>query len=593
MQRNETTRGQLFSRRTFLLGAMKACLVSTLIGRLYYLQIIKSDEFQTLSDSNRIKHLVIPPLRGIIYDRNNVTLALNRNYYRVLLDPEQAGNKEQTLHKLTALLQTDSYKERYLLRKVKAQNHRRPIMLYDYLTWEEVSVVEVHMPDLPGVFVDVGQVRYYPYSVIMSHVIGYVSNVSETETDKNDPLLSHPDFKIGKSGLERLCEESLRGKPGIKRMEVNAFGLPVRELSLEESQPGKEVRLTLNIDLQSYIYKRLENISASCVVMEVNSGEILSICSTPGFDTNQFVEGIQPEYWSSLVHNNFDPLVHKAIARTYPPGSTFKVIVALAALYNHIITDNTTFTCPGYFLLGNRHFHCWRKEGHGAVNLHQALKGSCNVFFYNVAKKLGIDKIHEMGSWFGLGEKLSILPGEHPGLMPSRAWKKAKLKSDWFPGDTLNTGVGQGYLQVTTLQLATMMARLASGGRVITPNLILDNEPRKEKPLLAIPPEYLRSVLEGLRAVVNEPGGTAFRNRITEANYEMGGKTGTAQVMALKKNEEEFVPWHERHHGLFIGYAPLYKPRFAISVVAEHEGGGSRSAAPIAHDVLLYAQTHL
>lgn len=589
--RRDDIKSKVFTRRALILLGLKASIFLVLISRLYYLQVIKAPKYKMLSDSNRIKFSIIPPLRGKIYDTHKKELATNQNYYRILLDTRQKVDLRSLLTKISTFL-GHTYEEReYFIKKVKGlANKKGVIMIYDHLTWEQVARLSAHAPDLPGILIDVAQIRYYPQSEDMSHIIGYVSNVSKEEQENNtDSLYKHPDFKIGKRGIEKYFEYELRGDKGVKQLEVNAYGLPVRELSREDSQSGKDVLLTIDAELQNYVMNRLDNRGSAAVVMDIENGHILALCSNPGFDPNKFTQGITNKEWNALLNDDRHPLVNRTIAEKYPPGSTFKIIVALA-IQEYGISPNATVRCPGHYVLGNRRFHCWKKEGHGVVDLKSAIKGSCNVYFYSMAQKIGIDNIHKMAQRFGLGEKLGIpLPGEIAGIMPSRDWKRRYMRESWQQGDTLNTTIGQGYMSSTPLQIAVMMARLANRKYRVTPKLIIPDTLEPKPDLLGVRTDYIDNVLDAMNAVVNESGGTAFGSKIREKKFAMGGKTGTSQVVAKKVNEDkedEEIKRKNRNHALFVGYAPVSKPKYAVSVVVEHGGSGSRAAAPVARDIL-------
>jgi penicillin-binding protein 2 len=594
--RNDSFQSKLFTRRALTLTGMKLSLLLSLVARLYYLQVIKVREYKTLSDSNRIRLSVIPPLRGTIYDRFGMETATNQNYYRVLFDPGQGAKMNDTLARLSNILGFTYEEQQAFIAKAKAKRkeQRGPILLYDYLTWQQLARIEVNIPDLPGVSIDVAQVRHYPYGEELAHPLGYVDNVSQEDAkDTRNPLLLHPDFKIGKNAIERSFEASLRGKAGVKQLEVNAFGLAVRELSREESTPGNPLYLTIDAELQKLAYHRVSEKGGSAVVIDVLTGDILTMCSTPGFDPNQFAYGISSEYWKSLINSPYGPLTNKAISRQYPPGSTFKIAVALAALRAGVNPQATVF-CPGYFTLGRRRFHCWKEGGHGTVNMRSAIQGSCNTYFFTMGQKIGVEAFTKMASELGLGKPTGIpISGELGGVIPDKDWQEHTYKKEWHPGDTLNSAIGQGFVLATPLQLAVMAARLATQ-RAVTPRLVFDNNALIEGfPKLAIPEAHAAIVMGGMNDVMNKPGGTAYMSRIQEEGMAMMGKTGTSQVVgrAINENKKDHeIEWENRNHALFVGIAPVESPRYAICVVIEHGMGGSKAAAPVAHDIMLEAQ---
>ncbi len=601
----DSERHKLFSRRAIILGGGSAALLSVLVARMYYLQVVESARYVTLANENRINFRLLAPPRGPIVDRTGVFMADNRQNYRVIIVPEQAGDVEHTLNLLSLIVPLSAGDRRRIRREVKRKRAFVPITVRENLTWSEVARIEVNTPDLPGVQIDVGQTRYYADGLEVAHVLGYVAAVSGKDIT-DDPLLELPGFRIGKAGVEKVYDLALRGKGGSSQVEVNALGRVIRELDRREGQPGVKLRLTIDMALQSFIVKRLRDRSASCVVVDVHSGEVIALASTPTFDPNAFNTGLSQAEWESLVSNPRAPLIDKAISGQYAPGSTFKVAVGLAALDKGAITPDTTVFCTGSIKLGNEVFHCWKRGGHGRMNLQSALQQSCDVYFYEAARRTGIERIGAMARRLGLGSLSGVdLPGEKSGLIPTKKWKMGAIGTPWQLGETLIAGIGQGYILTTPLQLAVMAARIANGGRAIKPRLTLDHVsdtsvtpwPSREAGSLGINPQHLAMIQTGMQSVVNTPRGTAYRSRIRDDRMRMAGKTGTVQVRRISKLERETgilknkdVPWKDRDHALFIAYAPYDNPRFAISVVVEHGGGGSSTAAPIARDVLTKAQ---
>jgi penicillin-binding protein 2 len=613
--RHDADQQKLFHRRTALLAGGKLMLLSALVGRMYYLQVLESDKYKTLADENRINLRLLPPPRGRIVDRFGVPLADNQQNYRVVLISEQTPAVEQTLDVLSTIVEIGEAERARILRETRRRRSWVPVTVRENLTWEEVARIEVNTPDLPGVLIDVGQSRDYPHGMTTAHVLGYVAAVNEAEAN-GDRLLLLPGFRIGKNGIEKTHDLELRGKGGSSQVEVNAYGRMIRELSRQEGQPGAEVRLSIDLEVQRKVSSVLPAESSSSVVLDIRTGDILAMASTPSFDPNAFNRGLTPEEWRGLSQNPMAPLINKAIAGQYAPGSTFKVVVALAALEAGIVGPDTDFYCNGALALGNARFHCWKQGGHGRVVLRDGMKWSCDVYFYEVAKRLGIDRIAAMAERLGLGQTLlEDLPGEQSGLIPTRAWKQKAIGTSWQGGESLVAGIGQGYITTTPLQLAVMTARVASGGLAVLPRLTLQTSApasegpgRPPHPLAAVPdpapfadlgikPEHIRVVLDAMNAVVNEPRGTAQGARIKEPEMAMGGKTGTSQVRRISKAERdrgviknEDLPWERRDHALFIAYAPVQAPRFACSVVVEHGGGGSAVAAPLARDILRFVQ---
>ncbi len=591
-------RSKNFTRRALLVGGGQGLLFTALAARMYYLQILEADRYVTLAEDNRINLRLIPPPRGRIVDRFGTAMALNQQNYRVVLVREQSREVKRTLDALAQIIDLSEYDYKRILREVRRKRAFVPVTVQDYLTWEQVSQIEVNAPDLPGVSIEVGQTRHYPYSETLTHILGYVSAVSDRELT-GDPLLELPGFRIGKQGIEKKYDQELRGAAGTSHLEVNAVGRAIRELSREEGTPGRDLVLTVDAELQSFVHKRLENeLSASAVVMDVHNGDVLALASTPGFDPNIFNVGMTNETWNALIGDPLAPLTNKAIAGQYAPGSTFKMMVALAAMESGIGSDHRVF-CPGFVNLGNARFHCWKRHGHGWVDMFDAIRQSCDVFFYDVARKAGIDRIAKMSNRFGLGATTGIdLPGEQPGVIPTRDWKLATTGEPWQVGETLVSAIGQGFVLSTPLQLAVMTARLANGGRAVTPRLTrLLGETVEEPALLDVSQSHMKVVKNGLDLVVNHRRGTAHQARIDIEGQEMAGKTGTAQVRRISlaeraagvyKNED--LPWRRRDHALFVAYAPVHSPRYCCAVVVEHGGSGSKAAAPIARDILLETQ---
>lgn len=607
MNRRDNDLQRVFSRRALMLGAAKLALFAGLAGRLYYLQVLESDRYSLLSDENRISMRLLPPRRGRVLDRNGVELASNRRNYRVLIVAEQARDVDATLTALAALVQLDDNQKQRVKREIERRRKFVPVVVAENLTWEDFAKVNLHSPDLPGVQLDVGETRDYPMADVFSHVVGYVGAVSEQEIGE-DPLLELPGFRIGKSGVEKLFDAGLRGRAGHSQIEVNAYGRAIRELERTDGQAGDDVVLTIDSELQRYAMERLGEESGAAAVMDIHTGDVLALVSNPGFDPNWFNVGITQAQWRMLNGDKYKPLINKAVQGQYPPGSTFKMVVGLAALEAGAITPDTRVFCPGHMEFGNNTFHCWKKGGHGSMNFVQALEESCDVFFYEAARRIGVDKIAEMSKRLGLGEVTKIdLTGERRGLIPTRAWKQGALGQPWAQGETLVVGIGQGYVLATPLQLAVMASRLANGGFEVKPRIVRSDgrlgpslESRTAQQMYAsanIKREHLDLALEGMIRVTSPPRGTAQGARIMQPQFAMAGKTGSSQVRRIsrleretrvRKNEEK--PWEERDHALFVAYAPIQAPRYACAVIVEHGGSGAKAAAPIARDILLQTQ---
>ena len=602
-------KGKVFTRRSLMMAGGQAVLMSALAGRLYYLQVIHSDEYSMMADENRMNLRLLPPLRGRVVDRFGIEIASNRHNYRVVLIPEQTSSIEATLDALEQYIPPEMIDRERVLKDAKRKRSFVPIPVADNLTWEQFARINVNSPDLPGIQMDVGSTRDYPYGRLFGHIVGYVGAGSEKDLQNQeyDPILELPEFRIGKSGIEKYYDKTLRGKAGLSRVEANAYGRVIRELNRQEGTPGNDAVLTIDKQLQDFAVRRMGEESAAAVVMDIHSGDVLAMVSVPSFDPNTFARGISSAEWKELIENPKRPLGNKAIGGQYPPGSTFKMVVALAALEAGVITAGHQVFCAGHTQLGKHRFHCWKRGGHGKLNLENAISQSCDIYFYDIARKVGVDRIAEMAHRFGLGEELNIdMLGERGGLIPTKAWKLAVQGVPWQLGETYNTGIGQGYVLTTPLQLAVMTARLANGGKKVSPRLvrsitgeILEGavlphpEPELENLDLGISKKSLKHVLNGMYKVVNGPRGSARASKIRVEGWEMAGKTGTAQVRRITRKERiegvrksDEKPWEERDHALFVGYAPFDDPRYAVSVIVEHGGSGSGAAAPVARDLL-------
>ena len=595
----DATRLRGFSRRALLLGAGQAAVFGALAGRLYYLQVVAAEQYALLADENRINHRLLAPERGLLLDRNGLALARNRPTYRVAVIPEQAKDVAATLAAVGRLIPLTPEQIADALARAKQRRAFVPVTIRDDLTWAEVARIAVHAPEIPGVALDSSLLREYPMREVTAHVLGYVGPVSERELS-GDPLLELPEFRLGKNGIEKTYDPMLRGSAGISRYEVNALGREIKELHRQDGTPGSDLRLTVDLELQRYVHGRIgQEESAAAVVLDVHGGEVLALTSVPSFAPGVFSNGLSREAWRTLTTDPRAPLMNKTIRGQYPPGSTFKMIVALAALEAGVAHADLKITCHGHTKLGRHRFHCWKRWGHGELDLVDAVAQSCDVYFYEIARRVGVDAIAAMARRFGLGAVTGIdLPGERHGLVPDKAWKRAALDDRWHQGETLVVGIGQGFLQATPLQLAVMTARLASG-RAVLPTLVRGEPALSAQagagpaPPLGVSEGALALVRHGMFEVVNGERGTARAHQLRLGGLTMAGKTGTSQVRRIsrserqtgvRKNEEK--PWEERDHALFVGFAPYDEPRYAVAVVVEHGGSGSKAAAPIARDIL-------
>ena len=590
----DNDKGKVLIRRSLIMALIKFLLLMVIIARLYYLQVYQADRYKTLADENRISTRLLVPPRGIIFDRNGVTIASNQQNFQALIVAEQAPNVQETLDAFKKIMPLSEAEEERIKKDLKRNRSFVPIKIRDNLSWEEVSRIQLNAPDLPGIVIDEGLTRYYPFGAGMAHILGYVSSVSDKDV-KDDPLLEVPGFKIGKSGIEKYLEKALRGESGNLKLEVNAYGRIMKEIERVDGIPGKDVQLTIDSRLQQKAFELFGEESGAAVLLDVHTGEILAFVSAPSFDPNMMTQGLSTEDWNALLHNDRNPLTDKAISGQYSPGSTFKMIVALAALEAGVIKPETRTYCAGKMFLGNHAFHCWKKEGHGHLNVVEALQHSCDIFFYETAQKLGIEKIADMARRFGLGSKINIgLENEKAGLIPDKEWKLRRFGEPWQQGESLISGIGQGYILTTPLQLATMTARLVNGGYEIKPTFLKVSDGEKSKiKKIDVSPANLELIKEGMYAVVNKPGGTAWRSQFDYHGQRMGGKTGTTQVRRITMKErregikkESELPWRLRNHALFVGYAPHDNPKYAVAVLVEHGGGGSSVAAPLAGKIL-------
>jgi len=583
------------SRRALFLGGLQLAFTGILALRMRHLQIEQAGQLRLLAEENRVNIRLLPPARGLIFDRNGLQLTVNERNYKAVIVKEDAGDVEEILKRLSRLIPLSGEDLQRVLRETARHPPFVPVTVAGRLSWESISVIAVNAPALPGVATEVGLSREYPIGSDMAHVVGYVGPVSDYDLgriDDPDPLLQLPRFQIGKSGVEAKLERTLRGRAGTRRIEVSAAGRVMRELDRREGEPGSELQLTVDAALQNFALARLGSESASAVVLDTGTGDILAAASAPSFDPNKFVRGISQADYRGLTENRYRPLVGKAVQGAYPPGSTFKMVTALAALESGVVAPEETVRCVGHVELGRRRFQCWKRGGHGKVDLNESLKQSCDVYYYELAQRVGIDRIGEMALRLGLGRKFDLpMSAVSAGLVPTRTWKRKNRGEDWRVGDTLNAAIGQGYVLASPLQLAVMAARIATG-RVIIPRLVKSidgiEQPLSGGESLGIDENVLSRIRQAMYDASNSRRGTAYGSRIVGEFFRMAAKTGTSQVRsALVRNQD--VPWEQRDHALFVCYAPVEAPRYAVSVVVEHGGSGAEAAAPIARDIMLHA----
>ena len=613
---------RLIGRRMFILSAAKAVVVFGVVGRLISLQINESKKYKTLSDKNRFREWKFAPPRGVIKDYFGNEIASNKQVYQLHLIPENSENITALLFRLKNILNLSEKDVFKIRRKIKSQKPWDPVIVSDNLTWSEFSRINLFLHELQGVEPIVSVARIY-HEQSSSHVIGYVSKISKKDLQKKEYLrdMRAVGMRVGKTGLENKLASDIIGNVGHKRYEVNAFGKRIKEVSIDQGKIGKSFRTTLDLELQNLSSKLMEGKAGSICVMDIYSGDIVTMVSSPVFDPNKFVHGINIKDWKELINHRDKPLVNKAIAGLYPPGSTIKGLVAISALENDIVNTKMLRRCTGSIDFYGEKFHCWKKKGHGVVDMRKAIKESCDIYFYEVARKLGIDRLSQTARAFGFGKPM--VKGffeERIGVVPNTKWKRDKIGKPWYLGETLHSGIGQGYWQTSPLQLCLMTAHIANGGYEIEPRVIVSEDEEDISSLerfveekksfsdntgsisdifknfkyktLFKNQENINFVKDAFFGATNEPGGTSYGSRLKEKNFMFAGKTGTSQVRKFTERQRELeiknedLPYEQRDHALFVAFAPYYDPKYSISVVVEHGGSGSRSAAPIAKKVL-------
>lgn len=616
---NTVIKSKLIARRMFLLTAAKAVVMVGLVGRLISLQINQSTKYKSLSDKNRFREWKLAPERGVIKDFFDQELASNEPLYQVHLVPENTKNLNELLVRLKGILNISDKKISYLKRLIKKQKPWEPVVVSDNLNWSEFSRINVFLHELNGVEPIVSVARTYPDNS-SAHILGYVSQISakDIKTKKYLKDSSVPGMTIGKTGLERKLDQQIIGQVGFQRYEVNAFGKRIKEIQINQGQAGTSFKTTLDYEVQKYTNELLIDKAAAVCVMDIYNGDIVSLVSAPTFEPNAFVHGLDKDYWNSLIKDEKKPLTNKAMSGLYPPGSTIKTLVALSALENKIIKPSDVFRCKGKIELHGEKFHCWEKKGHGIVNLRKGIQRSCDVYFYEIARKLGVDRLSETAKKFGLGKNvLSDFVEERSGVVPNTKWKKKFIGQNWYIGETLHSGIGQGYFQSTPIQLCLMTAQIANGGYKIKPRIIFDKEENNLKNYLdfklknpdePLPKDLLvknfnlktlfenqeniNIVKDAMFSSSNEPGGTSYRHRMENPKFTFAGKTGSSQIKRFTEAQREAevkqvdLNYKDRDHALFIAFAPYKDPKYAISVVVEHGGSGGSAAAPIAKKVI-------
>jgi penicillin-binding protein 2 len=585
MRNKASDNKDLMTRRIFCLALGKVSLLSLLIGRMFYLQFLKKDEYKILSDKNRLKTMLLSPPRGNICDSFGQKIVQNITCFRLLLDKNISPDFRQEGGIISELLELNEGQKAEFLKRVSNTGWKIAGLIIDSLTWQQVSILEERKSEIKSFFVDLGFKRHYLHPHATAHVTGYLGKQSTKSTEKLE--IGDEYWRVGKTGVELYYEEQLRGKFGVKTIEVNAHGKYIRELSKTELTVGSHLHLNLNLELQSKTYQYLPEKGCSATMMDCRTGAMILYASTPSFDPNEFYK-LSNEYWQNLSANPYKPLIDKCCKSLYPPGSVFKIITMLAALESNIAPDVKIF-CSGKSELGGNSFRCAKATGHGLITMQEAIKYSCNSYVFAIARKIGADKIIEVAKKLGFGQLTGIdLPGEKEGFVPSPIWKYKKYKQRWTLGDTLNMSIGQGFLLATPLQITRMMAAIANGGYLLTPSL---KKQVTNSIKLDIKEEHIKFLQIAMHDVMNKPGGTGYASRIEHNFNTIAAKTGTAQVRAKKHQNDdlnrESIAWESRNHAIFSGYGPFEDPQFAMTVYFDHGGGGGRSAAPIAKKIIM------
>ena len=584
------------NRRMFITGSFKFLIMIGLVSRLFFLQVKENKRYLTLSDKNRIREWKLAPVRGEFHDYFGKVIAGNFEAYQLHIIPEQVEDFRYVIYRIKDLLELSDIEFKRILKKKNEIQPWETLIVSDNLNWKKFSKINNHLYDLNGVKPVISISRNYPYADNFTHVIGYVSQANQVDIEKNESIKKNfvPGLKVGKVGLEKSFEEKLIGKNDIERYEVNAYGRRISQLEFQKGEKGKTLKLTIDTKVQQLANELLKDKAGSICVMDIYTGSIIAMHSSPSFDPNLFVFGISQDDWQIIRNDPMKPLVNKTLQGNYSPGSTIKPIVALSALENEVINTNFTVKCTGKTEMYGQTYHCWKKKGHGFVSLRNAMKQSCDTYFYEIARKLGVDKLSETAKKFGLGEKVfgDLFDIEKRGLIPNTQWKKNALGKGWLLGETMITGIGQGYIQTTPIQLCLMTAQIANGGHKIYPKIIVDND-IKNQPSDKFVPLYkdsknIKIVQDAMFGSTNEVMGTSYRSRINDPKYQFAGKTGTAQVKKITERDRELdlktfeIPYEERDHALYIAYGPYKNPRYALSILVEHGGNGSTTAAPMA-----------
>ena len=587
------------NRRMFIIVAAKVIVFTGIVGRLFTLQINESKKYLTLSDKNRVREWKLPPERGEFYDYFGKLIAGNQRVYQLHLIPEQVENFKSLTTRLKNILELSDDEYSRILKKKDQIKPWETLIVSENLDWKQFAKVNNYLHELTGVKPVLSVSRYYPYKENLTHIIGYVNQATAEDLENSEQIKSKfvPGLKVGKTGLEKTFENELIGTNSIERYEVNAYGKRISQLEFQKGDKGKNIKLTIDADIQNLCNQLLAKKAGSISIMNIFTGEIIAMHSSPSFDPNLFLFGINQDDWQLIRNNPMKPLVNKTISGQYSPGSTIKPIVALSALENKIINKDFKVFCKGKIESYGQTYHCWKKEGHGSVDLKEAMKQSCDTYFYEISRLLGVDRLSDTAKKFGLGNKIveNLFDNEKNGLIPSTQWKKNKLGKNWLLGETMITGIGQGYIQTTPLQLCLMTAQIANGGYKIQPKIIVDNKKQNLLPesseALFQDQKNIKLIQETMFSSVNEVRGTSYSSRINDPKYQFAGKTGTAQVKRITKLDRELdldtaeIPYEERDHALYIAFGPYKSPQYAMSIIVEHGGSGSSAAAPIAKEL--------
>ena len=590
------------NRRMFILAMAKVIILGGIVSRLFFLQVKENKKYLTLSDKNRIREWKLPPVRGDFQDYFGNIIAGNYEAYQLHIIPEQVEDFRYVITRVKDILDLSENQFQKIIKKRKEIKSWETLIVADNLSWEKFSRINNQLYDLNGVKPIVSISRNYPYKDNYTHILGYVSQANQKDILSNEIIKDKfvQGLKVGKTGLEKSFEDKLIGDNSIERYEVNAYGRRISQLAFKDGDKGKTIKLTIDTEVQKFTNQLLSEKAGSICVMDILTGQVIAMHSSPSFDPNSFVFGISQDEWQLIRNNPMKPLVNKTLSGNYSPGSTIKPIVALSALENDIISPKFTVQCKGHknpLELYGQKYHCWKKQGHGFVNLKEAMKQSCDTYFYEVARRLGVDKLSETAKKFGLGNKVfnNIFENEKNGLIPNTSWKKNALGKNWLLGETIITGIGQGYIQTTPIQLCLMTAQIANGGYKIYPQIVFNDEEESIKVDKFTPlfrkSKNIKIVQEAMFSSTNEVRGTSYKSRIKDPKYQFAGKTGTAQVKRITKQDRELdlktfeIPYEERDHALYVAFGPYKNPRYAISILIEHGGSGSSVAAPLAKEL--------